>query len=108
MTIQQAIEKAIEGGYRGGMIGECPDGSFWGAEEFMRSGANINDFFLDPLFWQSFGRAMWWHDEPCQACDPYEGTHCSRSYATNWQREWHHFIDHLIEGKDAESFFKEL
>ena len=49
--------------------------------------------FLDPLFWQALGKAMGWGGE---------------DWDGGWRKHWHRFIDHLAEGKDAESFFKDL
>lgn len=64
--------------------------------------------FLDPLFWQSLGKALGWKGtgifKSCLCLDKEFHT-CE---LMNWHLEWHRFIDLLIEGKDAESYFKEL
>lgn len=52
------------------------------------------DFFLNPEFWQALGNALGWPPNHTA----YEG----------WKNRWHDFIDHLADGKDAESFFQEL
>lgn len=82
MTIQQAIEKAKESGYKG---------AFPGNEAYAGC---IFSHLMNPLFWQSLGKAMGW----------YKGD-LGRD---EWEKQWHYFIDHLAEGKDAESFFKDL
>lgn len=80
---------------------------------------------LTPEWWQSLGKAMGWDDE-----DPallisarwkkYHGsepdgedywiadTYHEENEAPLWKYYWHHFIDHLAEGKTAESYFQEL
>lgn len=52
--------------------------------------------FLDPTFWQALGKARGWRKDW-----PTEGS-------PDWLFHWHRFIDHLAEGKDAESFFESL
>lgn len=121
MTIEQAIEKAIEGGYENEKLftGEypyLPNGycdlriSFNGnvsAQRCRKDGeggrwvrfGNTSDFFLDPTFWQSLGKAMGWGHIHGEFCD------CPGFV---WLEEWHRFIDHLAKGKDAESFFSNL
>lgn len=61
---------------------------------------HFNRVLLDPLFWQSLGKALGWQDEP------YEYTNEHNIPA--WHAKWLMFIDHLAEGKDAESYFNEL
>ncbi len=96
MTIEQAIKKAIEGGYKripsdfslgfenGYLInyGDC--GQVW-----------LEAILLDPQFWQCLGKAMGW-----QMVREWEGRY--------WKKYWHRFIDHLAENKSIDSFFKEL
>lgn len=82
MTIEQAIENAVEGG--------------WGASECMvvgKFGFNYDRAFLDPSFWQSLGKALGWDDE---------------SGLRRWKYEWHDFISHLADGGTPETYFKEL
>lgn len=79
MTIQQALQKAKENGYiEGPTNGEGVDS--WPEVAL-----------IDPLFWQSLGKAMGW--------SPMYG---------EWKTKWHRFIDHLAEGKDINSFFENL
>lgn len=89
---------------------------------------------LEPIFWQYLGKARGWGtemtliDEPGHPKEWMYYTHCARcheqiidqedgcpsgcdcddAYIEAWVMEWHRFIDHLAEGKDAESFFKDL
>jgi len=111
MTIQETIEKAIDGGWN-------PEGHRFTSESYdgiagfggWQYRASI---FLDPLFWQSLGKAMEWdskqfhsEDEKCS-----HGAHCGghyRGHGRMWLEEWHRFIDHLAEGGTPESFFKQL
>ncbi len=106
MTIQEAITKAIEGGY----ITDYPnmDCNVW--EE--------HHIFLDPLFWQSLGKAMEW-EKGCSGCGRMRkepgfpecvktGRVSHDNEEDGWKIKWHRFIDHLADGKDAESFFENL
>jgi hypothetical protein len=45
--------------------------------------------FVSPSFWKSLGRARGWLPDV-------------------WRGHWHRFIDHLADGNDAESFFRDL
>ncbi len=105
MTIEETITKAIEGGYDGQKY------SALNAEELI---------YLDPTFWQSLGKALGWSEGAwgsglvCAKCGKPE---CGRGYwcgQDNWEKKepwlyhWHHFIDHLAEGKSPDSFFEAL
>jgi hypothetical protein len=58
--------------------------------------------FLDPSFWQALGKARGWDEHLTSKLLP---TWYGRP---EWQYHWRRFIDHLAEGKDAESFFATL
>jgi hypothetical protein len=96
MPLEQAIQKAIEGG--------------WDKEKIVSPmnspSANFARAMLDPLFWQSLGKALGWRGlivgqylYPA----PYQ-THG----IPEWLYHWHRFIDHLAARKPPEDFFKEL
>jgi hypothetical protein len=87
MTIQEAVKKSIEHGYS--LRGIGPSGFYELLDRYS------SDVFLDPLFWQSLGKALGWRQDEDQWGDRAE-----------WVSQWHRFIDHLAEGKDAESFFE--
>jgi len=101
MTIQQAIEKAIEGGLREGEKWKFVSANRYWAVWLDGNGTEttiaMEMYFMSPLFWQSLGKAMGWRQDEDQWGDRAE-----------WVSQWHRFIDHLAEGKDAESFFKNL
>lgn len=85
---------------------------------------NKSRILLDPLFWSSLGKAMGWREKykhhidnslrpalRCTDCGgkPMVGSgHCSGNLKDEWLTNWHRFIDHLAEGKDANSFFSDL
>lgn len=85
-NIEQAIQKAIEGGYGKGR------------EDFIRKLPEfaLSQVWLDPLFWQALGKSLGWDEDISEGNNP------------EWQAYWHQFIDHLASGKDAESFFAGL
>lgn len=122
MTIQQAIEKAIEGGW--------DKWQYFGTDLSARMPDNATDqeietwllsdkhMFLDPTFWQSLGKAMGWYFSGLapRHCRHYYGEelvdencgNCKATKTPDWITQWHHFIDHLVEGGTPESFFKSL
>jgi hypothetical protein len=97
---------------------------------------HVSATFLDPLFWQSLGKALGWgqpidkreHEWGKRIClhcgvdtayQPPKESGCNHAHypeacsvcsrnATTWRQHWHRFIDHLAEGKTAEEFFKGL
>ena len=132
MTIQQAVEKAIEGGYmkakdyfgyipsvvkevhynkpeklhQGHNFFERTSGSFhFGSAKKYSFSISVNEIFLEPLFWQSLGKAMGW--ERMTELDTFAASGLRHAQET-WLYQWHRFIDHLASGKDAESFFEGL
>jgi hypothetical protein len=120
MTIEDAFQQAIASGWH---------------HPFFRDGDHIADLsqetklaaFLNPPFWQSLGKALGW-DRPIKYRQSIPARMVSRvskngviKYAVpahirmmskrthdRWTKEWHRFIDHLAEGKDAESFFAQF
>ena len=100
---QQAIQLAIEkGGYKPA-YGEDMVYLDSEPEDGLRYrklvGTNLipeSRIFHDPLFWQALGKALGWEQS--------EG---NGEYPV-YRDKWHQFIDHIMSGKDAESWFKEL
>lgn len=77
------------------------DGHLWG----------LNDFALDPTFWQALGEGLGWKvDGDCSNWEhSNKSVHCPEcQYGDEWNMKWHEFIDYLTEGKSVESFFDEL
>lgn len=93
MTIQQAIEKAIEGGW-------TPDIPELYEKEYTLIAPDFEYIFLDPSFWVSLGKALGWDKEDEKV----------KAYGVEktWLRMMHRLIDHLASGKDIESFFEQL
>lgn len=60
----------------------------------------------DPTFWQALGKAEGWEDP--EKGDDFPEAEVLDLKQTGWNARWHHFIDHLAEGKDANSFFTNL
>jgi len=67
----------------------------------------VAEVFLDPSFWQALGKARGWVvcEDSSVHTKPAESAACT---SNEWFGVWHRFIDHLAEGKDAESFFATL
>lgn len=64
-----------------------------------RGNQTLAEVVLDRFFWQSLGKARGWKNNTLGNCDS-----CGADLA-GWKHQWHRFIDHLISGQDAESFF---
>jgi hypothetical protein len=76
---------------------------------------SYDEFFLDPLFWQSLGKGLRWEDELCSQCGKSPEKHIPRSRACpgadtipDWLSRWHSFIDYVAKGKTVDDFFREL
>lgn len=124
--IELAIKKAIEGGYLEGYQWK-PVYSTKSHDNIVFIGINHHNqiemswqsICLDPLFWQALGKAEGWEDykDNCENCiGKYKNKqydfdcplkHCFCQDIT-WKYNQHRLIDHINEGKDVESFFKEL
>jgi hypothetical protein len=117
MTTQQAIEKAIEGGFppsklRTKITNLNKTGKY--PPQIVTS-YDIDPLLLMPLFWQCLENALGWKPEKYlvdRLCHGkriqfYMHKHGER-LTPQWKIKWHRLIDHLAEGKDIESFFKNL
>ena len=107
MSIQDAIKKAIKGGYK--------DDGF-----VLDSGVmDYSHCFLNPQFWQCLmknlnkDRAIPW-ELVCEDCGTTTSDcECQMSgrgarRIPLWKYQWHSFIDHLASGKTVEDYFKNL
>jgi hypothetical protein len=115
MTIQEALDTATQGGYHidgaDGVqtyySGASSHYSAWTRKDndssFMVA---VEETFLDPLFWQALGQGLGLSDAliTVHAVENGRPTVVTRVWS-HWLSHWHRFIDHLAEGKDAESFF---
>lgn len=106
MTIKETIKKAIEGGYQKDTIEKV------GYDKFLHVALkNFEAPLMSYKFWQALGKAMGWSVETF--CPFHHGggdtEECEDGdYVNETEMKWHEFIHHLAEGKDAESYFKEL
>lgn len=111
---EQAIQKAIEGGYWPSNREKVSPVRI----DMMRSNLSFalnseggfvcSSLFLDPLFWQSLGKSLGWKIHKTFYHFSSKGLRSEINPKPEWKRRWHRFIDHLAEGKDAESFFESL
>lgn len=96
MTIQEAIEKATEGGYKYPSV--CENRSCCETEAI-----------LQPIFWQSLGKAMGWGvSEEEDIVYYWMSVDDDERISKKWRNEMHHFIDHIANGETSESFFQQL
>ena len=116
MTIKQAIEKAIEGGWSGteGLFGKhyprtkkqrehllkliTPTGKKYDISKYVVENL-IEDGVLDPEFWQCLGKSLGWPIKKSSigGIDIYDWNY--------FAREW---FESIMEGKSLEDFFKTL
>ena len=118
MTVQEALNKATEGGYHihgsDGMEtyyeGANSDFSLWTRKDnessFM---VPVEETFLDPRFWQALGRALGWHSSCDRSISCVHGEEeCHRCRGYYWMYQWHCFIQALADGNTPEAFFARL
>ena len=96
MLIQEAIEKAIEGGYTRYQLNDPS----WPLPE---------QYFLDTSFWEALGRTLGWEGD-CEDIDDMQGLGDAPQKVRQpmWLSYWHRFTHHLVTGKPPESFFATL
>lgn len=97
---EQAIKIAIENGWEGASLNLVGSVKTLGVRIGLE---NKEKVCLDPLFWQALEKGLGWHKHGHKYTQG--GIKVPIDYGEKWQEHWHHFIDHLAEGKDIESFF---
>ena len=118
MTIQEAMQTAIAGGYHiqgsdGGETyysGANNEYSAWTRTDNQSSFlVPVQETFLDPAFWRALGRALSW-DAPCDltiTC-AHGDEECQRCHGYYWMYQWHCFIQHIANGQPPAAFFASL
>jgi len=118
MTIQDAVNTAVAGGYHihgsDGIAtvytGANSEYSAWTRTDnhssFM---VPVQETFPDPAFWQALGRALGWE----AACDlaiicVHGHEECHRCHGSYWMYQWHCFIQHIANGQTPDAFFASL
>jgi hypothetical protein len=117
--IEQAIRDAWGEGYKPEWISQNVTEHWFGLSE--NNTMSLSATFLDPAFWQALTIAKGWDvKDGTMRCEHYNPRYnepgqrgcnadkCEYAGYKNWKDIFRHFIDHLIEGGDAESFFKDL
>ena len=88
-NVHQAIRDAVEKGgyrYRWWKVNDLESNEGYNGLQLRA----LSEHFQDPDFWKALATARRWED------------------VNAWRFHWHRFIDHLADGKDAESFFASL
>ena len=118
MTIQEAVTKAVEGGYHihgtDGIAtvytGANSEYSAWTRTDNHSSFLiPVQETFLDPAFWRALGRALGW-EEACDlviTCTHGHKEFC-RCHGYHWMYQWHCFIQHIANGQPPDAFFASL
>jgi hypothetical protein len=63
---------------------------------------SYDEFFLDPVFWQSLGKGLGWEETVEVEIADFPLTPALK--ATQWKVHLHHFIDAVAEGEPLKSF----
>ena len=88
-NVQQAIRDAAEKGgyrYRWWKLNDLEHNEGYNGLQLRA----LSEHLQDPDFWKALSTARKWED------------------VNAWRFHWHRFIDHVPDGKDAESFFAAL
>jgi hypothetical protein len=118
MTVQEVLDKAVEGGYHiygsDGMDtlyeGANSEYSVWTRKDNESSFIVLTEkTFLDPQFWQALGRALGWNE----ACDlalicVHGEEECQRYRGYYWMFQWHRFIQAIADGNTLAASFAHL
>jgi len=99
MTLSQAIQDAVRGGYITGFVYErLAKIDSLGAFEIL---------LLDPAWWRALGKERGWKEVYEYTYHDSFGSETPIEYP-EWLNKMHNFIDHLASGRDITSFFEEL
>lgn len=108
MTIEEAIQKAIKGGWDDTNYAYASQNEIDPKNEWeigiWRYDVKV---FIDPLFWKALGKAMGWFKEKNMPNTTLE-IKTNGEFVSNSEYVWHEFIHHLADGGTIESFFKKL
>ena len=118
MTVQEALNKATEGGYHiqgsDGMDtsyeGANSEYSVWTRKDNESSFlVPTEETFLDPQFWQALGHSLGWSER----CDlaitcVHEAEEGQRYRGYYWMFQWLRFIQALADGHAPDAFFAPL
>ena len=131
MTIQQAIQKAIEGGWRpkefpleeksddilvqvatekeleenDDLIYPIMFSNLEYPEEGYYYSTDMPHIIIDPLFWQALGKSMGWKYAGQYTQEWSNMKVCSFD---EWVYKWHLMVEHLADGGTIESYFEQL
>ena len=107
MTIKEAIEKAVEGGwypktYKLQIIRVFEErGHVEVFEDY--------HFLLDKDFWIALGKSLKWERRMMiQKFTENDDISATVDGGQGWQYQWMRLIDHLASGKSIETYFEEL
>ena len=99
MTIEEAIQKAVENKYKRLVYTNT-------IPPLLLGGKTQEKMFLDKDFWIALGKSLGWNSLFTEYLEEEE---IGRIIAPNeWLDKWHEFIHHLSRGKTAEDYFLSL
>ena len=118
MTIQEAVNTAVEGGYHlhgTDSVATVYTGANDAYSAWTRTDNHssflvpVEETFLDPAFWRALGRTLGWE----KACDlaitcRHGHEECRRCHGSYWMYQWHCFIQYMADGHPPDTFFASL
>jgi hypothetical protein len=128
MTIEQTIQKAIEGGWKKlpahtefRSVRVTNEEIFLTFDDLLVMESAVFTYslgmsLLDPKFWEALGKSLGWKESSYQECTAksfdYDGNRRNLEAVfrepNTWLYHWHRFIDHLASGDFPESYFESL
>lgn len=112
MTIQEFIEKAIEGGYEEGRNWKFVRANRYWVQWLDSNGSevsiNLNCYLLAPEVWKAVGRAEGWIYPDGRDVAKYYNNDPKRTPYPLWLWKMHRMVDALADGKTVEFYFKNL
>jgi hypothetical protein len=118
MTIQEAVNTAVEGGYHlhgsDGIAtvytGANSESSAWTRTDTHSSFMiPVHETFLAPAFWHALGRALGWEEACDLAITCVQGhEECRPGHGSYWMYQSHGFIQSIANGHTPDAFFASL
>lgn len=96
--MEDAVKKAIEGGWDPEEMGFEIDCEFCGSANYAKSWEIA---LLDPKFWQALDKQQKWEAE-------WKSKSLAAMITPAWLFYWHSFIDHISKEEDMDEFFNSL
>jgi len=99
--MEQAIKKAIEGGYKGGKWNTITKEYCLDFFELNNRHKIMYSYLVDPLFWECLGKALGWKQQD-------KIKEFGDFFNYDYRDYMHSFIDHIADKGTPDDFFNKL